>query len=58
MCIRFELEILFVNFGFSCQLNSLDPFAVMDDYEVSLPHGYPDHAHRGFEVVSGNFPCF
>ena len=30
----------------------MDPFLVLDYFNVSLPNGFPDHPHRGFETVT------
>ncbi|MGE0320924.1 MAG: pirin family protein [Polyangiaceae bacterium] len=30
----------------------LDPFVVLDDFEVAQPAGFPDHPHRGFEAFT------
>ncbi|KAJ3683531.1 hypothetical protein LUZ60_013758 [Juncus effusus] len=34
------------------ELKSLDPFLLLDAFEVSPPAGFPDHPHRGFETVT------
>ncbi|CAA3004461.1 Hypothetical predicted protein [Olea europaea subsp. europaea] len=34
------------------ELKSLDPFLMLDEFEVSPPAGFPDHPHRGFETVT------
>ncbi|OAY70517.1 Pirin-like protein [Ananas comosus] len=34
------------------ELKSLDPFLLLDEFEVSPPAGFPDHPHRGFETVT------
>ena len=33
-------------------LRTLDPFLMMDHFEVRKPNGFPDHPHRGFETVT------
>ena len=30
----------------------LDPFLMLDYFNVKLPAGFPDHPHRGFETVT------
>lgn len=34
------------------QLKHLDPFVLLDDFNVSKPAGFPDHPHRGFEAFT------
>lgn len=34
------------------ELESLDPFISLDEFEVSPPAGFSDHPHRGFENVT------
>lgn len=33
-------------------LSRLSPFLMLDYFNVSLPAGFPDHPHRGFETVT------
>uniref|UniRef100_A0A6V7QRT3 Pirin-like protein n=1 Tax=Ananas comosus var. bracteatus TaxID=296719 RepID=A0A6V7QRT3_ANACO len=37
------------------ELRSLDPFLLLDEFEVSPPAGFPDHPHRGW--CSLNYFC-
>ena len=30
------------------KLRTLDPFLMLDVFKAKLPHGFPDHPHRGF----------
>ena len=34
------------------ELQDLDPFLMLDMFNVKLPAGFPDHPHRGFETVT------
>jgi hypothetical protein len=36
----------------SPQLRHLDPFVLLDDFDVAEPAGFPDHPHRGFEAFT------
>ena len=36
----------------SSAVRNLDPFLMMDHFEVCKPNGFPDHPHRGFETVT------
>lgn len=33
-------------------LPHLDPFVLLDDFDVRVPAGFPDHPHRGFEAFT------
>jgi redox-sensitive bicupin YhaK (pirin superfamily) len=33
-------------------LRHLDPFVLLDDFDVAEPAGFPDHPHRGFEAFT------
>ncbi|KAI8380892.1 RmlC-like cupin domain-containing protein [Radiomyces spectabilis] len=33
-------------------LRNLDPFLMLDEFDVKAPAGFPDHPHRGFETVT------
>jgi len=36
----------------SPELRHLDPFVLLDDFDVRQPAGFPDHPHRGFEAFT------
>ena len=33
-------------------MKQMDPFLMLDYFDVRLPSGFPDHPHRGFETVT------
>src|SRR5690606_33611508 len=33
-------------------LRNFDPFVLLDDFDVRVPAGFPDHPHRGFEAFT------
>jgi quercetin 2,3-dioxygenase len=36
----------------SPELPNLDPFVLLDDFDVRVPAGFPEHPHRGFEAFT------
>eukprot|EP00178_Gracilaria_changii_P001985 TRINITY_DN128_c0_g1_i2.p2 TRINITY_DN128_c0_g1~~TRINITY_DN128_c0_g1_i2.p2 ORF type:complete len:178 (-),score=28.86 TRINITY_DN128_c0_g1_i2:738-1271(-) len=36
----------------SFELRNLDPFLLLDEFNVSKPAGFPDHPHRGMQTVT------
>lgn len=34
------------------EVKDLDPFLLLDYFNVKLPGGFPDHPHRGFETIT------
>ncbi|MCA9705373.1 MAG: pirin family protein [Myxococcales bacterium] len=34
------------------ELRHLDPFVLLDDFDVRVPAGFPEHPHRGFEAFT------
>ncbi|XP_056591313.1 pirin isoform X2 [Triplophysa dalaica] len=34
------------------ELKNLDPFLMLDEFNIAKPAGFPDHPHRGFETVT------
>lgn len=34
------------------ELRNIDPFLMLDEFQVQAPAGFPDHPHRGFETVT------
>jgi redox-sensitive bicupin YhaK (pirin superfamily) len=39
-------------------LRNLDPFLMLDEFDVRAPAGFPDHPHRGCKFVSDFFFFF
>jgi redox-sensitive bicupin YhaK (pirin superfamily) len=36
----------------SSNFKHLDPFIMLDDFDVQPPAGFPDHLHKGFEAIT------
>ena len=36
----------------SSNFDHLDPFVLLDDFNVQPPAGFPDHLHKGFEAIT------
>lgn len=36
----------------TAQMRNLDPFVLLDDFNVREPAGFPEHPHRGFEAFT------
>lgn len=50
-CIVYLLfRIVYRSIG-SYALRNLDPFLMLDEFDVRAPGGFPDHPHRGFVSI-------
>jgi hypothetical protein len=49
--IYLYLIVVYRSIG-SHALRNLDPFLMLDEFDVQAPGGFPDHPHRGFVSIS------